>query len=149
MTIPTLIPFDLAAWKAGAKIQYRNGLLPKQVVHLEEAVKKARIISVKPNGGLGVHYIDGLIYDFEENEYDLRLVSPPKRVPLEAIDWIKGGPWWIQHISGSDLRLVTSISETGTVTADGGMKTSGQLLDSYRRTNDGATFSPCWKEVES
>jgi hypothetical protein len=147
MSAPTLIPFDLAAWKAGAKAVYRDGTEPVHLFYAPHPKGNRNIITMNKEGVIFLLLEDGTEIVGIDSQHDLMLISPKKRVPLEAIDWIKGGPWWVRKMGETKLFPVVRIEEDGFAYINKCTPTDLQVNFQDERTNDGVTFSPCWKET--
>lgn len=80
-----------------------------------------------------------------------RIAKPKERVPLEAEDWIKDGPWWIKGPRSNGSAIVSTIGECGVMFIDSSSKERTLLwretMECQRR-NATSDWMPCWKEKE-
>lgn len=93
----------------------------------------------------GTPYGPSLDFDLPAECY--RIAKPKERVPLEAEDWIKDGPWWYRSNENDVvLKLVSSVGPMSIGRNNSGC-TYEQLMNGQRR-NATSDWMPCWKEKE-
>lgn len=72
----------------------------------------------------------------------------PARVPLEAEDWVLGGPWWIRDGLNNTAVLVVGVDNNTVAASQAGHYSHHTLLHNFKRSNDGKTWHPCSKEAK-
>lgn len=81
------------------------------------------------------------------------IAKPKERVPLEAEDWIKDGPWWIRFgTEDMEPAMVVRLNKDGIIWFDPrGLKmhhTWSTAMRDVQRRNATSDWMPCWKEKE-
>lgn len=90
--------------------------------------------------------------EFLDDPNRYRIAKPKERVPLEAEDWIKDGPWWVRGECQKDACMVSGISSDRIHWMDKFGKNCSYGMDSavdgLQRRNAASHWMPCWKEKE-
>jgi hypothetical protein len=74
------------------------------------------------------------------------LPEPAAQVPLEASDWLRGGPWWIAPAKNKFQKvMVVEVNDEELFYREGFM--THKRAREYVRSNDGITWLPCSKSA--
>lgn len=116
------------------------------------------VLTALANGETIQANLNGIWVDRTDPAFDLppecyRIAKPKEKIPLEAEDWIKDGPWWIR--AGSEDKepvMVVRVNEDGIVwigpnggSVEHSWKSAMRIL---QRRNAASDWMPCWKEKE-
>lgn len=89
---------------------------------------------------------------FSDTCSSYEVVKPKERIPLEAEDWIKDGPWWVRgHRNDYLLAMVTFVDHESIFwTHTTGERISQRFITAMalERRNATSDWMPCWKEKE-
>lgn len=98
----------------------------------------------------GTPYKDDLGFDLPPECY--RIAKPKEKIPLEAEDWIKDGPWWVRCHEDALPTMVVKVSGSSIMFwSDLGSlehQTHEQAVVNLYRRNATSDWMPCWKEKE-
>lgn len=86
---------------------------------------------------------------FNEPIETYRIATPKKRVPLEADDWIKDGPWWVRADEDDPcpaMVVFCGSEKIAYATSSGHNQCSFMTSMNLQRRNATSDWMPCWKE---
>lgn len=91
-------------------------------------------------------------YSFADEPEDYRIAKPKEKIPLEAEDWIKDGPWWVRSNEDDDQPVcVVRLMRDGIqfLSSEGALNyLSFRAAMNLQRRNATSDWMPCWKEKE-
>lgn len=92
--------------------------------------------------------------DFSTLGHDhIRIAKPKEKIPLEAEDWIKDGPWWVRgkyHTGGSALVIMVDREyiRVDLMSGPENIRHEDARTRDMERRNATSDWMPCWKEKE-
>lgn len=140
------IPFNYDDWKSGkGKAVYRDGTEPRFIHETPPMTGKLELFTITNEVPAQLHWHYRTGDTNTEKSKDLLLQIEPEYVPLEQIDWIIGGPWWIRGFGEFYNMLVPNVAKCGGVYIDNlhaRFTTSRDLMGKYERTNAARLSDP-------
>lgn len=122
----------------------------KKMLPIVEAYARGETVELQHGGGWIPISEPGHYFDSDPVFY--RIAKPKERVPLEAEDWIKDGPWWVKGSGQKDCYMVVGCDPERVHWMDKWGKNCSYGLVSavhdLQRRNAASDWMPCWKEKE-
>lgn len=122
----------------------------RERLHLIEAFANGHQVEMKHGNG---NWCELVLKTpkFNGDIRDYRIAKSKERVPLEAEDWIKDGPWWVRGGDIEGMCMVKTVTKSVICydTSDG-YRRSTQIPSPIHleRRNATSDWMPCWKEKE-
>lgn len=92
--------------------------------------------------------------DFSTLGHDLIHIAKSKeKIPLEAEDWINGGPWWVRgkyHEGGAAMVIMADRDciRVDLMSGPENIRHDNVKARDFERRNATSDWMPCWKEKE-
>lgn len=92
-----------------------------------------------------------------EGQLEYRIKPVPRLVPLEAEDWLTGGPWWVRRLEDESTNLshpalVAEVMESSIRSGSGSFISFGALRGPQYQRRSGSDpdgkWMPCSKEAK-